>query len=290
MLLLAVTAALVLCGPAPHAAADAEETRRIELALREAKNRGVDIKNQVRELALLAWPVDGHPTDPALAAAARAEIIGYSKHAMDPLSDVLDRADPVYSADVTLAMIDAARRLTEGTAPGLLRGLDKALWFGTVDAKRLAIQQFGMRKTRAVRMAIVDATYDHPELIPIAVQSLTQIGDDRARHYLGELLASDDEEHRRLAASALGKIGARCKDVLREGVLSQDPGMREAALSELLANTGLGDLTTLYEYVAAFPDDDPSLLEQVRQRAVLLEDLLERQRAADASSGNLDDE
>jgi hypothetical protein len=51
----------------------------------------------------------------------------------------------------------------------------------------------------------------------------------------------------------------------------------------------VGDLTTLYEYMTLFPDDDPELLDAVRARAQLMEEALAREEESQGHSPGIEE-
>jgi HEAT repeat protein len=116
------------------------------------------------------------------------------------------------------------------------------------------------------------------------IRALQQQGDDRARHFLGELLREGDRRYLHQAAEALAVIGGRAIDTLREATISPDSTLRGAAIDALVPVSGIDDLTILYEYVSLYPEDPPERMDLVLQRAVQLEAMMEARQDLDANS------
>ena len=146
-----------------------------------------------------------------------------------------------------------------------------------------------MRPIPILLLSVIDSAYEHPQLTPVVIETIERIGDDRARFFLAEQMEKGSTRNRGLAARAMATIGGQCTQYLQAWALSEEPELRETALRALLPRTTIGDLTTLYEYVAMFPDDDPTLLAELRSRAQVLEEIFERQQRFDSASPQLDD-
>lgn len=263
---------------------DGERWERAREAIHRAKSAAPAIPAQARTLAGFAWP----PPEQAVLEAqvlARHELIGFARHGIEALRDAVKQAAPLYQADVVAATIQAQRRITSGIAPDLFAALDDGLWFGSVEARRLAMRELARFGYRPAVLPIIDAARAQPELVPTAVRCLGRLGDTRAQHYLGEVLSGGHPRERRLAAEALARIGDVALEVLREATRSSDADIRGAAVLALLPRTGLDDLTVLHEYVGLHGDDDPAVVGPVRERARLLEELLEQQQLQDEGLG-----
>jgi hypothetical protein len=263
---------------------EGERWERARQQILRAKTEAQAIPGQARALAGFAWPADGAATLEAQVL-ARDELVGFAGHGTEALHEKLEQAAPVHQADVVAALIQAQRRITSGIAPDLLPALDEAVWFGSIEAKRLAMQQLARFGYRSSVLTIIDAARAHPQLVPTAVRALGRLADPRARRYLGEVLEHGHARERRLAAEALVAIGDLALDVLREATRSATSDVRTTAVRALVPHTGLDDLTVLHEYVARHgAEDDPAVVALVRERAELLEGLLEEQLESAAGS------
>lgn len=265
----------------------AAETADAREVIERAKLEARSIPRQALALADLVWPREGRP-DPDVAPLARAELVEFGQHGIPALRATLRRVDPVWSADITAAVVEASLRVTEGVPIDFVPALEDALWHGSADAKRLAIPELARRRYASALMACADALFDHPEIAPIVIEALGDYGLDKARHTLATALDGSDPEQRALAAAALARIGGRSLETLRDASLSPRVEIRELAIETFLPISGPNDLTALYEYVARYPDDDPELREKVLLRATQLEALLEQQQAAEAATPDLE--
>jgi hypothetical protein len=247
-----------------------------------AKDEARSIPEQAEALVRLAW-LDDHQ-DPLVRALAREQLVDFGKHSTQALYEAIPQVDPAFTADVTLTLIESRRRLESAGPHDFIAALEQAIWFGSVDAKWLAIREIKRFSYHPALLPIIDAAVEYPELAGVTMKCLGELGDDRARFYLGRHLAESDPELRLMAAEALADIGGRAIPTLREATLSEDAGTRHAAIEALLPRTSLNDLTILHEYVYLHPDDDPAILEKVRDRAVLLESLMDDSLEFDAVS------
>ncbi|MCP3979875.1 MAG: hypothetical protein GY716_11250 [bacterium] len=271
--------ALVLCAPASLALSEREVAR----ILREAKSSAGSVDLQGDALAQLAWPADGQ-AQRQVASVARDELILFGRLGVAPLRRALLSADERYSADIVAALIICQRFMTEGVAADYLPALEDAVWFGSVDARRLAIHELARHQHRSSMLVWIDSAYEHPALVIPVVRALRYLRDDRARFYLDELLHSDNAEWRGAAADALATIGGHSADVLRAAALEDDEELQSLAMSYMLPVTGVDDLTTLHEFIVRHAEAGGELYERVRQRAIHLEGILERQMAQDSAS------
>jgi len=261
-------------------AGDDEDARRVVEA---AKAKAGEIPAQARALTLLAWP-DGPITRPDVSALAREQIVGFGDHGLLALHERLVAAPPRYQADVTSAIIETRLLVTAGLPAEYLPSLYDGIWFGSMDAKRLAMFELVRYRFPPATLAVIDAAYEYPRLRPSVIRMLGQQGDDRARHYLGGILMEADPDYFREAAEALAIIGGRAIDTLRDATISPDPQLRGAAINALVPVSGVDDLTILYEYVALYPEDPPERMDLVLQRAAQLEAMLEARQDVDAAS------
>ncbi len=246
-----------------------------------------NIYGQSRTLARLAWGEDNRNHE--LAARARERLILFGQHGMQAISEAFEWAPNTLSSDIMLAIIEAERQMTSGTSSFTTAAVDYAIWFGSPEAKRLAMLHMSARPIPILLLSVIDAAHVNPQLTPIVIETLELIEDDRARFFLAEQVENGDPENRERAALAMAAIGGRCHQYLRAWSLAEKPELRRIALRALLPNTTIGDLMTLYEYVAMFPDDDPQLLADLRDRAQFLEEIFEKQQELDSASPQLDD-
>lgn len=274
---LPVLVALALPSVLPASGDAPSPQRRVEDIVAKHKT----IPEQAYALAEIAWVTE--PRDPAMAAYARQRLVDYGRHALLALDRAVASADPIYSADIALALHAARLKITGGRPAELLPAMDSILWFGSVDAKRLIIPAIAESRFRPAMLPMMDAAYEFPELVPLVARQLPRFRDDRARFFLGDILHNGNREDQRAAATALARIGGRCIDTLRDGMLAEQAEVRQLSVESLLPHTGIDSLTALYEYLLEHPDDDEQLREKVRRRAEQLEFLLERQLEADAA-------
>jgi hypothetical protein len=259
---------------------------RASQVVNRAKAAAKDIPGQAEALALLAWP-DATPVDPEVASLARREIVGFGDWGLDALHRRLLEAPPRFGADITSAIIETRLHVTANLPAQYIPSLYDAVWYGSVEAKRLAMAELAGQRFPPAMLPIIDAVYEYPALTEVAVETLQRLGDDRARFFLGELLLEGDPAYRQMAAVALATIGGRCIDTLRDATVSERAQIRGAAIDALLPVSSVNDLTILYEYIAQFPEDDADRVDRVLQRATQLEAILEARQDVDAAT--LDD-
>ena len=269
--------ALALCGSVAVAQPD-----EVTQAIREAKGGITDYRELATLLAKLAWADGpGGTDDPRVAARARQELTQFGQRGMQAIYEAFAWADPEQAFDILLASREAHRASRSGLSPYVLPALDQALWFGSVDSKRLAMQVLREVPYGSFVLVVIDAGYEYPQLVPSAVLALEAIADPRARFFLAEVL-DGDARNRELAARALTQTGPAAFAMLRDRVLDAPPEVRAASVRALLPASGVDDLTTLYEYAARYPGDE-ELIELIRTRAVELEALLEQLHDEDAA-------
>ena len=271
VLLPSVAAALMLGAAAAAEDWAGEEAHRIVDA---AKARGGAIPEQAKALVDLAWP-DNPQGDPRVRALARREIVGFGDHGLAALQARLVAAPPRYAADITSAIMETRLVVSAGLPPQYLPSLYDAVWFGPPEAKRLAMAELARYHYLPALLPIIDAAHEYPRLTSSVIESLGQLGDERARYYLGEIVMSARPPHHVAAAQALARIGGRAIETLRDATASPRAEIRGAAIDALIPVSRVEDLTILYEYVAQFPDDDARRVELVIQRARQLESLVE---------------
>ena len=280
------TAALLLMLPLLLATAwdqglSSEETARADQVVVQAlAEAGSDIPAQAELLARLAWDND----DAEVAAAARSMLVDYKAHGIPAMRAAIRWVEPELQGDVVAALIESRDRIEAGRPEEFLVALDEAIWFGTREARRLAIPQAARFGLRSTLLPMVDAALEDPELVPITVRALAIMRDERARFFLEEQLLHGEGKLRYDAALALARIGNQAVEPLRRGLQSDVEEVRLAAVQALLPIATLQDLSALYEYYGDHPDDDPQTRERVRETAARLEQLLQAQQAADAAS------
>jgi HEAT repeat protein len=262
--------------------ASAGEEENARAYIERARRSAGSIAEQAKVLARLAWP-DG-PRDHLISAIAREDLVKFGDHAVSALYEAAGRVDPVYSADVVEAVIAVYRRQMSDIPPDYFGTLEEALWSGSEDAQRMAIREFALFQHPPVLMACIDAAYEHPALLPEVVRALGEFGDPRARFFLKELLFREPPPLRAAAAESLAAIGGKAMLPLHEGVLSKDVGIRHDSLRALLPRSGVNELAILYEYLSLYPEDDAELAEAVRDRATLLETLMDQRLDYESAS------
>jgi hypothetical protein len=177
-------------------------------------------------------------------------------------------------------MIQARWRIEGQLPPDYLNGLEELMWYGSLEAQRLAIPEICYFRHLGGFVPVLDAGYLHPELRRLVAERIVLFQSDRARFFLGHVLEVGTADDKRAAARSLAAIGDRAKQTLRDAVLSQDRETRMQAVFALLDVSEPEDVSLLHEYAAGRPQDDPALLERVRERALELEALIEDQAAA----------
>jgi HEAT repeat protein len=257
-----------------------QEARRVVEA---AKAEAGEIPEQARALTRLAWP-DGPITEHAISNLARDQIVGFGDHGLEALRERFTDVDGVYQADIASAIIETRMIVTAGLPAYYLPAIYDTIWFGSMDAKRLGMFEFARYRFPMATLPIIDSAYDYPRLRHSVIRALEQQGDDRARHFLGEILMEGDPEYLHEAAQALAVIGGRSIDTLRDATISPDATLRGAAIDALMPVSGVDDLTILYEYVALYPEDSPERMDLVLQRAAQLEAMMEARQDVDAAS------
>ncbi len=275
-------AALPLLCAAAHAPAPATRIEADNAVRQALASAGSSPKLQGEALVRLAWPAD-EKRDPAIAARARQEIVGFGANGIAVLGDSVVTVPPKYRAEVVASIIESRQYFVGPFPPEYVPALEGALWFGTRDAKLLAFDELARMRDTGACLAIMDSAIDDPEILPRAIDTLGAIGDDRARFFLAENLNKGTPAVREHAAGALARIQGRALDPLRAAIRSDNRELREMSVRALLPVATEDQLGDLYEYAAARPQDDPALLSAVRDTTQQLERLLEVKRQADAA-------
>lgn len=259
-------------------AQDAEEAAA---RLSEAKAKAASIPEQASNLAELAWPAT--PDDPLLSSMARAELVGFGAHGFSALHQAMSKVDRLYTGDVAAALIESRRQNLANIPSSFFPALVDAVWYGSTDARRLAIPELALYQYRPALLACIDAGLEDPGLLELVIRSTARMGDDRARFFLEGIMLGKKPGLSALAAESLATIGGRALAPLRDAALSDNPALRQSAVPALLPVSSIDDLAVLYEYLGKFPGDDEAVIERVRVRAELLEKVLE-ERVDDESA------
>jgi hypothetical protein len=262
-------------------AAGAQATPAHEVIAR-AKAEAVTIPAQAEALIRLAW-FEGD-AEGEVAVLAKQELVGFGEYAIPQLRAALLTIDPALQHETITAMIEG-RYEAGGPAPsGYVETLLDAMWDGTTLTRRIAIPELARYRTPLALLPMIDAALDDPELMPVTIDALGVMRVDTARFFLGRQLNEGDGEIPEAAAIALARIHGRALEPLRNALQAEREVTRTAAVRALLPVATLEDLSALYEYYGAFPDDDPQLRESVREVAARLELLLQQQQELDSAS------
>jgi len=260
----------------------AEPVDAERLIVEAVTKAGEEPSKQVQALARLAWP--DTPLAPQLCARARAEIVAYGERAISPLRVAFGKVKPSDQEDLVRAYIEAFRQMSARIPPDYLPGLEAMVWYGVEGAKRVAIPEIARFRYRGAILTIMDAAAEIPALLPLAAEALGRIGDDRARFFLEKILNEGKPESAEPAAMALAQIGGRALLPLKAGLSAEGRSVRLAAARALLPVARVEDLSALFEYLEAHPDDDPATVQALRQAVIMLDKQRQAQEAAAASS------
>ncbi len=277
LVLLSVVPFLLAASGAPASNPDPEKV------VLDAMARAVEIPRQADVLAQLAWPTDARE-DPRVAAIARQKLVEFGEHGIPAVRQAEPRVKPEDQADVVKVLLEQFRRTPMGVPPDLVPTLDWAVWYGTREARLLAMPELARFKAEASMLAMVDAAEEDPEILPQCVEALGALGDDHARFFLERALHEGRPGVRESAAVALARIGGRARLTLQTAVRSKDRDVRLAAVRALLPVATVDDVTVFHEYVSAHADDDPATVKAATDAATKLEKLIDAQQAADSAS------
>ncbi len=232
-----------------------------------------DPDGQVAALADLVWPQG--PADPALQAVARKHLVGYGKNAFPTLRRRVSTIPMEYRADLVNAAREAYTLVIGGRPTEYLTLMYDAIWFGDRNTRLAAIPEImRFRYTRPL-MPLIDAAEEDEVLLPVVIETLAVLQDERARFWLGAMSSEPGNQHQQAAAIALARIGKRALVPLRENLTSDDRATREIAARTLAGSAGSAELTFLYDYLEAYPEDDKAVLDSLRRRTELLERALQ---------------
>jgi hypothetical protein len=249
--------------------------RSVDAAITAA---GSSIPDQAEALARLAWPAtDG---DPEVAELARVTLVDYQAYALPTIRAFVRRVRPDQQASVVTTLLAAYMKIGYGQNGDFLAGLNEAVWYGSREARLIAIPELGRFRVAPAMLTIIDAASEDPAVLPVSIEALARIADDRARFFLEQVMLVGDPEVRGPAASALARIGGDALLPLKVAVRSDDPSVRVMAVQALLPFVTVDDLSTLHDYIYAHPDDDPATVEAVRASTMMLEAVLTRQTEA----------
>ncbi len=273
---LAVLATATLAGAGEPAEDPLEVVRRVSA-------EAVTIPGQAEALVGLAWPGEGR-SRPDVAAAARDRLTRFGHHALPALRSALTRVERRFTADVTATFIAARWSNPSGEPPDYMPGLVDALWYGSSEARRVAMLEVSRFAFAPAVSPIIDAVHADPALTRVAIVALGRMGDPRARGFLNSLLLKGDETLRAPAAAALAQLGRPGLDALREALRSD---VHRVVIEVLLPVMEPTDVTLLYEYVERHPDADPDLVQRLRDRAAEMEQALEQEAELAGPGGDL---
>jgi HEAT repeat protein len=283
-----LTLALALAAGAPAVVADAAPmptADEIDEILRAAKRGTKSVEEQATALARLAWPSE-RPVNHHVAHGARKQLAGYGEYGLEALRNAIPAVDPIYRADVVATLLEAGRRIATGQPPNLLPAFEEALWYGSVEAQRLAMREIAQLRFDRGMLPIVDAVHEAPILLRSAVLSLGRLRDARSRFFLDSVLRAEetplgDPRTRAAAADALAALLGDGTPLLRAATRSERLEVRRTSVAALVPVSGLEDLTVLHEYLANHPDDDPHVLRLVEKRVRLLESLIDQNQSGE---------
>lgn len=276
----ALLAAVTLLPALAQSPAAEEDPRKV---IQRVSAEALTIPRQAEAMARLAWPDGGERQSPRLAAAARERLVNFGHYGLPALRASLARVDKLHTADVTAAFIAARWRVPAGDPADYLPGLVDALWFGSIEARRLAMLEVSRFSFSPAVAPIIDAAQTHPELMPVAIYALGQMRDPRGRYFVEGVVLKGPDRYRQRAAQTLASLGDTGLEMLRKALSAPDAPARAAALDALLPAARPDDLTALYEYLDRHGSDDPERAEHVRVRAAELEAEWE-QKMAEAGS------
>ncbi|HKQ62641.1 MAG TPA: hypothetical protein VJS92_15230 [Candidatus Polarisedimenticolaceae bacterium] len=248
--------------------------RRAQEAVDRAKAAAVDIPAQAIALTHLAW--DPATADPLASALARDELAHFGNDGLAAMRAAVGWVPDVYKADLVATIIECRYVIRAGVPADYFPALEDVIWFGSADARRVAMLELEGQPFPPTLLPVIDIAFENPELTDVVLRTLGGYGDDRARYYLGDVLRHGTRREREIAAQSLSRIGGRALGLLRELALSSELDVRRVAMGSLLPLSGVEDLGVLHDYARLYPEDDPVLVGQIRQRALALEAILEQ--------------
>jgi len=253
-----------------------------QAVVEEAKARAVDPIAQGLALARLAWPAEDG--DPAVAAAAREELIGFGRFGIDPIAAASGNVRDSQRADAVAALLECYAQRPAELPAAFLPALETAVWYGPREARERAIPPLAQFRYTPALLPIIDAALEDRALLPLAVKAVSAMQDARARFFLDDTLMAGPPDVRSDAAIALARIGGDALFPLKKALRSDDPATRLAAATAILPVARTDDLSALYEYLSAHSGDDPIVVQAIRDTAAMLEEVLAAQHAMDAAT------
>lgn len=237
---------------------------------------------QAEALTALAW--FRPDVRPEVRARARQELVAFGAASIDALQHAAEKAPAKELAAVAETLI-AARRAVLGQDPGnYVPALDAILWRGDRLARERVIPVLAERGSRPSLLPMIDAAIEDPALLPIVVDALGELRDERARFFLASVFHERKPGVADQAAVALARIGGGALEPLRDALRAPDRNVRLAAIRALLPVAGEGELTSFYEWIGAFPDDDAALQRSVRDACARIEGWIDARDAAEAAA------
>ncbi len=276
----AVASALLSLGLPPCAADPVDPDRVITETLAQA---GEEISKQCQALVRLAWP-DAPGVAPEISARARAELVAFGERAITTLRISVRKVKPQYQADLVRTYIEAFRQMSSRMPPDYLAGLEEAVWFGSEEAKRIAVPELARFRYRPALLTIIDAAHEVPALNQVCIEALGRIGDERARFFLEKALNDGTPGAAEAAAVSLAQIGGRALLPLKAALRADSRLVRLSAARALLPVARVEDLSSLFEYLEEHSRDDPGTSEAIRQAAIMLDKQRQAQEASAAAS------
>jgi hypothetical protein len=263
---------MIIASPSALPYQSVEEANEI---IQIAKAKGDTVHEQALELVTLAWPAP--PGDPVVSALARRELVELGTHSTLALQIALRTIPPLYSADVVACLLENHDN-SGGTGISFFEAaLYDAVWYGSTEARRLAIAANASLGHKSSLLPMIDAAYEEPILVLAVVKALGDFASDRGRFYLKEVLESGTPEQRLSAAHAMTRIGNKSLELLRESVLSDDQQTRLTALDALLPISSTDDLSIFHEYASKYSSEDPLTWQRLSERVSMLEEIMETQ-------------
>ena len=267
-----ILALLILsCGVTAMAAEEAADPEQVVRQAISAHSRNAD--GQVAALADLIWPENN--ADPAVQAVARQHLVGYGKNAFPSLRRKVSTIPMEYRADLVNAAREAYELVIGGRPPEYLTSMYDAIWFGERNARLAAIPEVIRFNYHRALLPLIDAAHEDEVLVPVIIETVASLQDERARFWLGSLVSEPGNPHQQAAAAALARIGKRALVPLRDCLTSEDRATREYAGLALAASASSAELTFVYDYLEQYPEDDAAVLDGLRRRAQLIERALQ---------------
>lgn len=258
-------AAWLLTFVAACAAAAASPADVVAEALR---GQGGDIPAQARTLASLAWTKPDVPA--AVRVEARGQLVGYGDHGIPAIREVI-RTDVGASGDAVAALIEARAHVPSGIPIDFFVALDEALWFGSEEAKRLAIPYLASNSSAFNVLPMIDAAEEYPALTSMVAYAIGVSRNPRGRFWLDGVLHGTRADAREEAARSLALLGTDGVALLRAALDDRDPAVRRAAMDALLPLASPVELPELYRFLETHGAADPPLADRVRARTAELE-------------------